>query len=142
MRTLFSFFLLSLLLSLISAQSNSTERIAEIENLIDQVKTQIETIEDFFESNRGNLTAALIALNQNNLKKAKTMLKQLIEQARQIRLEEEKIKNDTEEQNNRSKIIKEYLNRKPHILFDDSTSDPSSDTTSSDEQDEMVLAQV
>ena len=142
MRTLFSFFLLSLLLSLISAQSNSTDRIAEIENLIDQVKTQIQTIEDFFESNRGNLTAALVALNQNNLKKAKIMLKQLIEQARQIRLEEDKIRNDNEEQKNRSKIIKEYLNRKPHLLFDDSTSDPSSDTTSNDDQDEIVLAQV
>lgn len=142
MRALFSFFLFSLVLSLISAQSNSTERIAEIDSLIDQIRTQIQSIEDYFERNRGNLTAALVALNQNNLKKARTMLKQLIEQARQIRLEEDKIKNDTEEQKNRSKIIKEYLNRKPHILFDDSTSDPASDTTSNDEQDEMVLAQV
>ena len=150
MKSLFSFFLLFSLLILSPAEEQEEDQQApsfDLNSVLDELNKAQQDAKDTYAHNRSNLNGIQSAQNQYTLAQNDLALKDLANQVQKMKYEQDKQRNNSRHRkHNASEVsqdILDLLNQKPHVLFDDSSSDDSNtDQPSTDEQNEILLAQV
>ena len=155
MPSLFSFFLLFSLLVFIHPQDTDGSQADDSFNpdtALDQLNQAQQAAKDAFAQNRYNLGPIDQAYNQYTISKNDAALSDIQNDVQKMKTAHSKLQNATHHHHKQnvsqpSQDILDMLNQKPHVLFDDSSSDSSDSTgdddqVSADEQNEILLAQV
>ena len=150
MKSLFSFFLLFSLLILSRAEEQEEDQqdsSFDLNSVLEELAKAQQDAKDNFAHNRSNLNGILSAQNQYTLAKNDLALKDLAKEVQKMKYEQDKQRNNSRHRSHNasevSQDILDLLNQKPHVLFDDSSSDTSNtDPPSNDEQNEILVAQV
>ena len=147
MKNIYSFFFLFLFFSFSLSQSTdesaSQLQIDSLKQQLQALISQVESIKTDYDHHKGNLSSSLDNIQSKyNFQNLQNLIKQYQIQIDKIEAAQQNLHDVGTARQTQQDQIDTLLHQPQYILFDDSTSDPSSDTSAADEQNEIVLAEV